>query len=66
MSEVVAFGFEPLTRDDLDRAMTCCVLECMVSGKIIASSGGGRNVISAEVFEWLQTPAAREAFRQSV
>lgn len=33
---------------------TACILDCMVTGKIISSSGGGCNAISPEVFDLLR------------
>lgn len=34
--------------------VTACILDCMVTGKMLSSSGGGCDAISPEVFEVLR------------
>lgn len=55
----IGYSLVPVYRAEPGTIQTAALMECMVTGKILDSSGGGMRVISPEVYAFLNSETGR-------
>lgn len=59
-SNPIGYALVPVYRADPGTIQTAALMECMVTGKMLDSSGGGMRVISPEVYAFLNSEIGRK------
>lgn len=57
---IIGYAIQPVYEAEPGTMQTAALMECMVTGKMLDSSGGGMRVISPEVYAFLNSETGRK------